>query len=124
MRLLTRERHLLRHARAARANGSSWHCRSFRRNRAAWRRGRRGPRAWSRCKRDRCACLEAASIQNSGTRLRCQAKACTGGKNAIVRVRYRYAQVALTRLRVSDSVEERGILDFCLYAAQFTGEKL
>ena len=42
----------------------------------------------------------------------------------VVRVRYRYARVALTGLRVSDSVEERGIIDFCGLAAQITGAKL
>src|SRR5580698_171366 len=35
-----------------------------------------------------------------------------------------HAQVALTGLRVSDSVEECGCIDYCTYAAQFMGAKL
>jgi hypothetical protein len=41
---------------------------------------------------------------------------------AVVRVRYRHAQVALTGLRVSDSVEERGIIDFAFGPRNCRGE--
>ena len=38
-------------------------------------------------------------------------------------MRYRYTRAALTALRVSDSVEECGIIDFCSCAAQIMGAK-